>query len=286
MLATWRLDPAILFGLGVAAVLYVRADRRVRRERGERRLPRSRRWQFLAGLGVIFIALESPIDTASATSFSIHMVQHLLLTMVAAPLLVLGAPVTLALLASSPTNRKRLAAALRSRPARFLSNPLLAWAVFFGVLWGSHFSGLFEAALRSDNVHALEHAAYLAAAVLFWMPVVGRDPTPSGLSHPARILYLFFAMASMAFLGLALFSANHVLYPTYAAVEGTAKAAADQRMGGALMWVGGMIHIVPALALVMLDWMRVDELTARRVDARLLRMASVAAEVTPGGGSP
>ena len=283
MLATWRLDPAILFGLGVAAVLYVRADRRVRRERGERRIPRARRWQFLAGLGVVFVALESPIDTASATSFSIHMVQHLLLTMVAAPLLVLGAPVTLALLASTPRNRKRLSSALRSRSARFLSDPVVAWALFFGVLWGSHFSGLFEAALRSDNVHALEHAAYLATAVLFWMPVVGRDPTPRGLSHPARILYLFFAMASMAFLGLAIFSANHVLYPTYAAVEGLKRAAWDQRLGGGLMWVGGMIHIVPALALVMLDWMRADERAARRLDAQLLRAAPVAADASAGG---
>jgi cytochrome c oxidase assembly factor CtaG len=94
-----------------------------------------------------------------------------------------------------------------------------------------------------------------------------------GLSHPGRILYLFLAMASMAFLGLALSGANHILYPTYEAIEGTAKAAADQRMGGALMWISGMILILPALALVMLDWMRVDEREARRMDARLSRAA-------------
>jgi cytochrome c oxidase assembly factor CtaG len=272
MLANWTFDPAVLLGLAVAGVTYVRADRRVRRERGDRRFPRARRRQFLAGLAIIFVALASPIDTGSATSFWVHMIQHLLLTMVAAPLLVLGAPVTLALLACSPGDRRRLSAALRRPPLRTLSDPIVAWAVFFGVLWGSHFTGVFEASLRSDGVHALEHAAYLAAAVLFWMPVVGRDPTPSGLSHPARILYLFFAMASMAFLGLALVSANHVLYPTYAAVEGASKAAADQRMGGTLMWVGGMIFIVPVLALVMMDWMRVDERAARRMDARLLRV--------------
>jgi putative membrane protein len=145
----------------------------------------------------------------------------------------------------------------------------VTWALFFGVLWGSHLTGLFDASLRSNGVHALEHVAYLATAVLFWMPVVGRDPAPQRLSHPGRILYLFFAMASMAFLGMALFSANHVLYPTYAAVEGTAEALTDQAMGGTLMWVGGMVFIVPALALVMLDWMRVDERAARRIDARL-----------------
>ncbi len=270
MLANWTFDPAVIFGLGVTGVVYVRADRRVRRARGDRRFPRARRREFLAGLGIIFIALESPIDTGSSTSFSVHMVQHLLLTMVAAPLLVLGAPVTLALLASSPVARRRLSAALRRPPLRTLSQPIVAWGLFFGVLWGSHFTGLFEASLRSDGVHALEHVAYLVTAVLFWMPVVGRDPSPVGLSYPARILYLFFAMASMAFLGLALFSANHVLYPTYGAVEGAANAVADQRVGGTIMWVGGMVNIVPALAFVMLDWMRADEREALRVDARLL----------------
>ena len=270
ILANWTFDPAVVGGLAVAGALYVRADRRVRRERGDRRFPPSRRREFLAGLAIIFVALESPIDTGSATSFSVHMVQHLLLTLVAAPLLVLGAPVTLALLAGSPEDRRRLAAALRSAPVRTLCRPVVTWALFFGVLWGSHLTGLFDASLRSSGVHALEHVAYLVTAVLFWMPVVGRDPAPRRLSHPGRILYLFFAMASMSFLSLALFSANHVLYPTYATVEGAAKALADQASGGTLMWVGGMIFIVPALALVMLDWMRVDERAARRIDARVL----------------
>jgi cytochrome c oxidase assembly factor CtaG len=78
-------------------------------------------------------------------------------------------------------------------------------------------------------------------------------------------------MASMAFLGLALFSASHVLYPTYGAVEGASKAIADQRIGGTLMWLGGMFNIVPALAFVMLAWMRADERAALRIDAQLLR---------------
>ena len=281
MLANWTFDPAVVLGLAVAGFLYVRADSRVRLERGERRIPRARRRAFLAGLVVIFVALESPIDTGSATSFSTHMVQHLLLTMVAAPLLVLGAPVTLALLACSPANRRRFSSVLGSAPLRILSEPIVAWAAFFGVLWGSHFTGLFDASLRSDGIHALEHVAYLTTAVLFWMPIVARDPSPARLTYPARILYLFFAMASMAFLGLALFSATHVLYPTYAAVEGPAKAIADQRIGGTLMWIGGMVTIVPALALVMLGWMGADERAAQRIDAQLLR-AQVSDEVAAG----
>jgi cytochrome c oxidase assembly factor CtaG len=281
MFAGWTFDPVVVLGLGAAGLGYWRAERRVRRRPGGRRLAPARRWEFVAGLAVIFVALESPIDTGSASSFSVHMFQHLLLTMVAAPLLVLGAPVTLALLAGSPDRRRRLSVALHAPFVRTLSTPILAWALFFGVLWGSHFTGWFEASLRSDGIHALEHLAYLVTALLFWMPVIGRDPAPSGLSYPARILYLFAAMASMAFLGLALFSATHVLYPSYAVVEGTAKALADQRMGGSLMWVGGMVLIVPALGLVMLSWMQADERAAARMDAQLLR-GQVAAD--PAGG--
>jgi cytochrome c oxidase assembly factor CtaG len=281
MLANWTFDPAVVVALAVAGIVYVRADRRVRHGRGDRRFPRARRRAFLAGLAVIFVALESPIDTRSAASFSVHMVQHLLLTMVAAPLLVLGAPVTLVLLASAPGNRRRLSAALRRAPLRVLSEPIVAWGAFFGVLWGSHFTGLFDASLRSDGIHALEHVGYLVTAVLFWMPVVGRDPSPVRLMYPARILYLFFAMASMAFLGLALFSATHVLYPTYAAVEGTAKAMADQRVGGTLMWIGGMVTMVPALGLVMLGWMGADERAAQRIDAQLMR-TQVSDEIAAG----
>ena len=138
---------------------------------------------------------------------------------------------------------------------------------------------LFDASLRSDGVHALEHLAYLATAVLFWMPIVGRDPTV-GLRTPLASSYLFFAMASMAFLGLALLSANHVLHPTYAAIEGTSRAVADQRWGGGLMWPARMINIVPALALVMLDWMRADD---QRGAGRTALGGRQLSSETPGG---
>ncbi|MDP9242806.1 MAG: cytochrome c oxidase assembly protein [Actinomycetota bacterium] len=280
MLATWPLDPIIILGLASAGWLYARADRRVRKERGAHVVPHTRSWCFLAGLAVIFVALQTPLDVRAATSFSVHMVQHLLLTMVAAPLLVLGAPVTLALVSSSRTARRRLLSTLRSWPVRALSSPILAWALFMVVLWGTHFSGIYELTLQNQGVHVLEHLAYLASAVLFWIPVVGLDPAPSGLSHPARILYLFLAMPSMAFLGLAILSANHVLYPTYGRISGVAGALADQRAAGAIMWAGTMFLIVPALAFVLLDWMRSDEKEAARIDARLLlgRESAVAHE--------
>jgi putative copper resistance protein D len=280
LLASWPVDPLISLSLLGAGVVYVRIDRRVALRHGGVSRPWPRRW-FVAGLLTVFAALQSPIDAGAETSLSIHMVQHLLLTMVAAPLLVLGAPVRLALQASSGTTRRRLLAIIKSRPAQVLGNPLVAWSLFFGFLWGSHVTALYETTLRNGWIHAAEHLVYLASAVLFWMPVIGRDPGPTRISFPARILYLFLAMPAMAFLGLAIFSGSHVLYPAYANVEGTARALADQRMAGALMWSGTMFLIVPALALVLLDWMRADEREARRIDERLAR-GSVS--VGPGPG--
>jgi putative membrane protein len=262
-------DPVVL-SIGVAGIAYVIADGRVRRERG--RVPRPRaRLAFLAGLGVLLVSLTGPLDAAVATSFGAHMVQHLLLTMVAAPLLLLGAPVTLALLAWPGRPRRVLLGVLHSGPARVLAHPVVAWGLFFGVLWGVHLTGIYDAALRNDGIHAAEHGVLLVTALLFWMPIVRVDPVPSSLSHPARILYLFLAMPAMAFLGLVLVSSRHVLYPTYAHAVGTTKALAGQQAAGAIMWVGAMVMIVPALAFVLLDWMRADEREAARTDARLAR---------------
>ena len=257
-------------GVATAALGYLIADGRVRRAHG--RVPRPRaRLAFFAGLGVVVAALTGPIDAAVTTSFSIHMVQHLLITMVAPPLLLLGAPITLALQAWPGTPRRWLLATLRSGPARLFGNPLVAWALFFVVLWGIHFTWIYEAALHNNGLHALEHIALLVTALLFWMPIVRADPSPSGLSYPARILYLFVAMPAMAFLGLTIVSSRHVLYPTYAHADGVARALADQRAAGAIMWAGTMVLIVPALGFVLLDWMRADEREAARVDARLER---------------
>jgi cytochrome c oxidase assembly factor CtaG len=266
VLGAWTFDPTVVAALLAAGALYLRGVRRVRRP--DRKLA-NRAACFLGGLVVLWVALQSPIDAYADTRLSVHMVQHLLLTMVAAPLLVLGAPVTLALRASTPAFRRRwLLPLLRSRPVRLLSAPPLAWAQFALVLWASHFSPLYEAAVRNDGVHALEHLLYVASAVLFWSPVVGIDPSPRRLSHPARLLYLFLAMPQASFLGLAMWGASRVLYPAYQATLGPA-ALDDQRLAGTIMGSAGMLVMVPALGLVLLDWLAREEREAARTDARL-----------------
>jgi putative copper resistance protein D len=265
-LTAWRFDPPLVAGLVTAGVLYLRGVGRV--QRPDRRLA-NRAACFLGGLAALWLALQSPIDSYADVRLSVHMVQHLLLTMVAAPLLVLGAPVTLLLRAASPAFRRRwVLPLLHSRPVRVLSTPVVCWAQFALVLWVSHFSPLYDAAVRNAGIHVLEHLLYVASAVLFWSPVVGVDPSPKRLSHPARLLYLFLAMPQASFLGLAMWGSSRVLYPAYQAALGPA-ALDDQRLAGTIMGSAGMLVMVPALGLVLLDWLAREERDAVRTDARV-----------------
>jgi cytochrome c oxidase assembly factor CtaG len=280
ILRSWRFDPIIVLPLAAAAALYVRGVMRIRAARPS--FPRWRTACFLSSLGVFYLALQSPIEAYSDRLFSVHMVQHLLLTMVAAPLLVLGTPVVLALRASTGSFRGRvLVPVLHSRPAALLSHPVVSWSLFTIALWASHFTNLYEAALANETVHGLEHILYITTGVLFWRPVVGRETGPSRITHPARLLYLFLAMPQMALLGLAIYSSDQVLYPHYIVTTSAlgTSALADQHLAGAFMWIASMVLMLPAMAFVLFDWMRKEAREGARFDARLDRANSAARQV-------
>jgi putative copper resistance protein D len=237
-------------------------------------VPRWRAWSWYLGLLVVFLALESPIGTYDTTLFSVHMVQHLLLMLVAAPLLVIAAPITLLLRVSSgEVRRSWILPVLHSWPVRVVGHPIVAWVVFAAVMYASHFSGLFNAALEDEGWHFVEHALFIGAALLFWWPVVGADPSPSRLPHPARVGYLFLGMPWSSFLGLAIFSAPAVLYSHYETVVRTwgPPPLADQQLAGGIMWVGGDAAFLVAMLLAVWIWLRAEEREGRRVDAKLDR---------------
>ena len=217
------------------------------------------------------IALTSPIEAYEGQLFSVHMLQHMLIELVAAPLLLLGAPATLALRAASPSVRRRLLAILHSRAVAVLSFPLLAWVLFAAVNWGWHFSSLYDQALENPWLHNMQHATFLGAALLFWWPVVGADPARWRLPHPARLFYLFLAMPQNSFLGIALMSAPPSLYPTTTSrtsATGGRRRAVDQSVGGMLMWVGGDVVFLLAMGLVVAAWVRAEDRRTAREDAR------------------
>ena len=271
VLLDWTLDPIPILGVAILGAGYLWAERRVDRLHPAHTVPRLRRWLFLGGLASILIALTSPIETYEAALFSVHMVQHMILELVAAPLIVLAAPITLALRVASPTGRHRLLAVLHSPPARWITFPLVTWLVFAAVNWGWHFSSWYEVALENDLVHYIEHACFLGAALLFWWPAIGPDPQPWRMPHPVRLLYLFLAMPQNSFLGVALLSTESVLYPHYLSVIRTwgQTALDDQHLGGAIMWVFGDFAFLAAMIGLVAAWMRFEDVRTMRLDARL-----------------
>ena len=277
----WHADPVVIAGLCVLGVAWAAGLSRVARAGGT--VATDRLWAFASAYAVLVVALLSPLSTVAEERFSAHMVQHLLLLYVVAPLLALSAPVTLALQAATPHVRRRvLLPALHSRALRTVTHPVVAFTLFAAVMYGTHFSGVYDAALRSSAVHGAEHLAYLAAASLFWWPVVRRDPVPGSFPWPARLLYLVVAFPLQSFLGLAIYSSDRVLYSGYLGRSGAADALADQQLAGVIMWVGGDLLTLTAIGIGIAAWMRQDERAAVREDARL-DAARASAEASGSG---
>jgi cytochrome c oxidase assembly factor CtaG len=274
LLEGWTFAVDVWLPIILAALVYWQAVRSVDRRHPSNPVPRWRLWSWLGGLGVILVALASPIEFYDTTLFSAHMLQHLLLTMVAAPLLALAAPITLLLrVSSAEARRKWILPVLNSRVVRVISYPVVAWVLFAGVMWFTHFSPLFDAALDDFALHRLEHALYLGTALLFWWPVIGADPSPHRMTYPGRLLYLALGMPLMSLLGMVIFSAETVLYEHYLTLERNWgwTPIEDQQWAGGIMWTGGDGVFVLALVLTVVAWLRHEERENLREDARLAR---------------
>ena len=238
---------AVLLVVGACAYVYGYA--RVRRL--GRPFPAHAVLAFGAGLAATAAVLYGPVDALADVSLSWHMVQHLVLITVAAPLLLFGAPVRLALAALPARAAAPLARALGSAPLRVVTHPLFGLAALVLVLYGTHFSPLYERALESETVHAWEHALFMLAAFLFWTPVFAVAPAPHAASHPLRILALFLSLPMSAFLGFAFYVTNRVLYAHYAGRPG---ALQDQMNAGAVMWLSAGTPVLLALLWCVADW--------------------------------
>ncbi len=270
VLWAWTFNPLPLVGVMVAAVGYWWLVRRVSERHPRNPVPRYRHWAWGGGLAAIVVALLSPIETYSGALLTVHMVQHLLLQFVAAPLLLLAAPITLLLRAVDQDTRRTLLAVLHSRVVRAITFPLVAWFLFAAVNWGWHFSELYDYALEVEWVHYFQHATLFGVALLFWFPVIGADPGPWRLPYPARLFYLFLAMPQNSFLGVAIMNAADVLYPHYATVarDWGPDPLVDQQAAGTLMWVWGDLTFLLAMLLVIVAWVRQEERRTARDEAR------------------
>lgn len=273
LLRDWSFDPSVQVPVLLAAATYLYAVRRVNRRHPANPVPVARTAAFLAGLAVIEVALQGVVGQYDDVLFSDHMIQHLLLMMAAAPLLALGAPITLALRVATPGVRTRwLLPVLHSRPVEWLSHPLVAWLLFAGSLWGTHFSAIYELALTNNTVHDLEHLELLLAALLFWWPMIGRDPSRWRLGYPVRLVLMLMQMVQGSWLGVAILNSQTPLYQHYAELHlPWISALADQQAAGAVMWISGDVGFLVLTLVVVRNWMNAQRAEAARIDARLDR---------------
>ena len=256
--SSWRPDPLILGILVLTALLYGSGLAHLGLRR--RQLVRPAHVAAFAGaLLALAIALASPLELAASSVFAAHMVQHLLLMLVVAPLLVCGRPV-LVLGRAMPLRGRRLFVRVRARPSvrsarAVLFHPVSAWVIGVVVLWAWHLPALYEVALRRDGLHALEHATLIATAALVWALALGRTRRP--LAVPAASGLLLATALQSGTLGAVLALAQRPLYPIHAAVAPSwgLTPLEDQQLAGGLMWVPPGIVYTVVIAALLAHWL-------------------------------
>ena len=270
----WALNPSVLVPALGSAALYGLGVRR-----SGARWPIRRTASFLAGIAGVIVALQSGIDAYDDQMLSVHMVQHMLLLVVAPPLLLGARPVVLALRTLAPSSRSAFASLLdRTRP---YTSPTPALAFFGAAVVFTHLPSFYDATLRQPALHYTEHAIYLVAGLLMWSPLLDADPAPRRrLNGIGKLVYLIVAMMPMALVGAYLNRHATLVYPPYASPARALGISAldDQAQAGAIMWVAGNIAMV-----VVGLWAAVAAMVAeeRRQIARESRGASLA---TSDGG--
>lgn len=250
MMSGW--DVAVLVLLAVLAALYALGWRR--RARRDAAPAAHEPVAFACGWLALVASVLPPIDRLAVELFSIHMVQHTLIMVVGAPLLILGRPLPLLLGGLPAAARRPVAGLLQSHAgsglARTLTAPLLAWAAHGLVLWVWHLPALYELAVRHEGVHALQHGMFFVTAAAFWWGVIyGRY---GRVGYGAAVFYVFTTVVHTGILGAAFTLAAAPFYPAYAArahAHGVT-ALEDQQLAGLIMWVpSGLVLTLLGIAL-------------------------------------
>ncbi|HEY7257109.1 MAG TPA: cytochrome c oxidase assembly protein [Solirubrobacterales bacterium] len=263
----WTGGPALLWVL-TAGILYWRGGRESRRTR--RAADRWRTAAFLGGLAAIMLALDSPIDTLADELFWVHMIQHILLISVSAPLLVLarpwnrmwrGVPLEYRRAATREFVRNPRLAPLR-RALALCGTALLSWLIFNLNFVAWHLPALYDLALRSPPIHAFEHLTFFATALLLWTRVIYSPPWRSPLSELGKLAYLGSTLVVGWILAIVLALATSPVYSAYADMAsrpGHISAFTDQQLAAGVMWVPGSISYTIAILLIAYHWLQSTE---------------------------
>jgi cytochrome c oxidase assembly factor CtaG len=259
----WQFAPVVTGVVVVLAGLYGWGVVRVARRHPARPWPRWRTAFFGAGLLVIVVATQSGVGVYDDLLFYDHMVQHLLLLMVAPPLLIAGQPLTLLLHASRNPLHTWTKRVIRSRVASFLTWPVFGTALYALGVMAAHLTGIANLVERNQTAHNAEHALFVIIGYLFFLPILGTEPIRWRLSYPVRFVLLVLLMPIDTFTGIALGygSATSPGVPTGPRPAWAPSPVSDLHTGGAVMWVGGDAIMFGLMMIVFLMWAR-DERTA------------------------
>ncbi|HEV2237624.1 MAG TPA: cytochrome c oxidase assembly protein [Ktedonobacterales bacterium] len=281
LLTGWNFAPSIVLGVAALCGAYLYAIGPLRRRLGwGEPVSRGQAAAFFGGTAVLAFALLSPLDRIGDDYlFFVHMIQHMLLMMVAAPLWVLGTPAWLL--------RVALRRPVARRVARFLTHPAVAFTLFNANFWLWHAPALYDATLSNEWLHAFEHLTFLATGVLNWIPI--ESPAPDvlpRLSLPGQIVYLFVSCQPMVLLGAGLTFIQAPLYAPYIAgprIFGVA-ALTDQQVGGLIMWLPGNAMYLLAISVAFFHWLE-GSAEARRAEREAWALED-AARATATGDAP
>ncbi|WP_189336256.1 cytochrome c oxidase assembly protein [Actinoplanes ianthinogenes] len=275
----------IAVGLLVAAALYLYGVHRLR-QRGDH-WPGGRTAAFVAGgLGSIAAVSVTGIEAYDTTLISVHMVQHMVLSMIGPIFLALGAPTTLALRVLHGRPRKTLLAVVHSRYVRVLTFPLVAFGLFIANPFVLYFTGLYRQTLEHAWLHEFVHIHFMVTGCLFFWPLLGLDPLPNRWPYPGRALLMVLSVPFHTVLGLTIMQQQELLggdwYPNLHLAW--MNPHSDQVTAGGILWAGGEIVSVTMLGILVVQWVRQSEREARRIDRALdraeLEEAAAAAKIT------
>jgi putative copper resistance protein D len=274
----WELAP-IPFVVTVWAVgLYLLGVTTLRR-RGDR-WPVGRTLSFVVvGMGAFVLATSSGLAAYDTTLLSVHMVQHMVLSMLVPLALALGAPVTLALRTLPPTPRRWLLAVLHSRVVKVISFPPLTFLLYIVSPWALYFSGWYAASLHSPYVHEMMHLHLVLVGSLFFWPLMGVDPVPGRVAYPFRLLLIVLTLPFHAFLGITIMGQTDLLggswYPDLHAGPMGAwlpDPHDDQHLAGGILWGSGDLIGLVFFGVLFTQWVRASIREAAREDRRLDRL--------------
>jgi putative membrane protein len=252
--ALWNFEPWIFVSLVAAGALYVRGVAQLWRKAGRGRgVSGAQAASFGCGWSVLVLALLTPLDALAESQFWLHMVQHELLMVAAAPLFVASRPLE-AMTWSLPLRWRASLGRVLHRPAlalgwRLLAQPWAAWLAHAVAIWAWHAPALFGAALRSEAVHVMQHASFFATALLFWWSVL-RPFSHGGRPDGYALASLFTTMLHTGALGALLTFSTTLWYPAYRTPAAGWSALEDQQLAGLVMWIpGGFVYVAVALAI-------------------------------------